>query len=866
MAKKRGPTKKKKEVEKPGGGSRSPSVRSVNRASAVLILAIFFCSGLCGLMYEVVWTRLLVLVFGSTTYAVATVLAVFMLGLSVGSYVFGTIAARFSHPQRAYGLVEIAIGIYAFLFLPEIQLVEWIHSVLFPLVHHSPYLLNSVRICVAGLAILLPTFLMGGTIPLLAQVLAGSRWSVGRGAGMLYALNTLGAASGSFLSAFVIIPHWGLHWTFFLGGAVNIGVGVTAMFLRPPGACFPSPSPEEKEDWTRESPSASFHSRVVLSAFFLTGLLSMVYENAWTRALVLVFGTSIYAFATMLTTYLLGLGLGSLLSSWLADRVKKPVFAYSMLLTAVGVSVLVTTPVLGSLPGFFVEVFGGQDRSWEYLTFLEFAVSFLVMFVPTLCNGAAFPLVAHILAHARPVQIGRAVADAYAFNTAGCIFGSLATGFLLIPWLGVEKTLLWGGAMNMVLGAALLLPRSVMPRTWVRTVTPATLTVLAIVGFLVFPSWDRKVMTSGVYIYAPSIARAAGTNIEAYMSKYELLYYKDGPSETVAVLESPEGARFLRINGKTDGSDRGDIYTQSLLGILPALYCPNARNSLVIGLGTGITLGSLLDFPVDRVEVLEISHAVVEASQYFRQANGDALRSPRVNLRVLDGRTWLMSMPLRYDVVTSEPSHPWQTGNANLFTLEFFRLVQKRLTRDGVVCQWLPYYHMDREHFRILLKTFQMVFPHVHVWIANTDALLIGSAQELVLRCEELRSRLQLPGIRDRLERIGIHDLTDLLSFFYLDTRAVLRFVEGVEQVNSDRFPILEFNAPKYVMGKVSTAVFFDLLNLSYHSRMPLVCDEDLRDIHRKRVVQRAKFYEEWYIPEAVIRDMIGKATPYPEG
>jgi len=220
---------------------------------------------------------------------------------------------------------------------------------------------------------------------------------------------------------------------------VNIGVGMAAMFLRPPGACFPSPYSAEKEDWARESPSASFHSRLALSAFFLTGLLSMVYENAWTRALVLVFGTSIYAFATMLTTYLLGLGLGSLLSSWLADRVKKPVFAYSTLLTAVGVSVLVTTPVLGSLPGFFLEVFGGQDRSWEYITFLEFAVSFLVMIVPTLCNGAAFPLVAHILAQTRPVQIGRAVADAYAFNTAGCIFGSLATGFLLIPWLGVEK-------------------------------------------------------------------------------------------------------------------------------------------------------------------------------------------------------------------------------------------------------------------------------------------------------------------------------------------------------------------------------------------------------------------------------------------
>jgi len=817
-------------------------------------------------MYEVVWTRLLVLVFGSTTYAVATVLAVFMLGLSLGSRLFGTLTERFANPQRIYGLLEIAVGLYAFLFLPGIRFVERLHSAAFPYVYDIPHLLNLVRILIAGLAILLPTLLMGGTIPLVTQALAGSRLSVGRDVGRLYALNTLGAASGSFLSAFVIIPHWGLHWTFYIGGVVNIGVGVVAVLLRPvPPALDSEPpgSPFEKGPATSLSGSQSLWA---LSAFFFTGLLSMVYENAWTRALVLVFGTSIYAFATMLTTYLLGLGLGSILFGPWADRIRRPFPAYSILLTLVGISVLATTPLLGSLPGFFLGVFGGQDKSWGHITLLEFAVSFLVMLVPTLCNGAGFPLVTRILAHARPIRIGRAAADAYAFNTAGCILGSLATGFLLIPWLGVEQTLLLGGALNLVLGAVLLPAGGNIPKPWVRFLAPAALTGLAVVAFFALPSWDKKVMTSGVYVYSPSMAKAAASTVESYMSKYNLLFYKDGTSETVAVLESPEGARFLRINGKTDGSDRGDIYTQSLLGILPALYRPDASDNLVIGLGTGITLGSLLDFSVDRVDVLEISSAVVEASRLFREANGDALRSPRVHLRILDGRTWLMAMPRRYDIVTSEPSHPWQTGNANLFTLEFFGMVRERLKPGGVVCQWLPYYHMDREHFRILLKTFQTAFPHVHVWVANTDALLIGSAEEPGLSCEDLRSRMKTPGIRDRLGKIGIHDLPDLLSFFYLDTPAVKRFVQGVRQVNSDWFPILEFHAPKYVMGKVKTEIFFDLLNLSYGSKMPLVGDEDLRALHRQRVRQRAKFYEEWYIPDAVIRDMIGKASVYPEG
>jgi spermidine synthase len=439
----------------------------------------------------------------------------------------------------------------------------------------------------------------------------------------------------------------------------------------------------------------------------------------------------------------------------------------------------------------------------------------------------------------------------------GGILGSLAAGFILIPTIGVEQTLLLGAGANFMVAAFLSMITSDIKKL-ARFAWGIGSVLAGIAGILLLPSWNPKVLNSGVYMYGKIMANTSGTaDVNSFMSPYKLLYYREGSSATVTVFQR-NNIRFLRVNGKTDGSNSRDDYTETFLGILPILYSKNPENVLVIGLGTGITLGSVLDYPIKKADCVEISPEVVEASRWFDEDNGFALGSASAQLHVLDGRTWLMAMPETYDIITSEPSHPWQTGNANLFTVDFFKLAVKRLKKGGVFCQWLPIYQMEKEHFRLLVSSFKKVFPYVHIWIANTDALLIGSAEDLPpINYPEFQRRMAVPRIKQRLAKMEVNTPEDLLSFFYLDNPAVDKLIEGVTGVNSDNYPVLEFSAPKYLLTLVKLDTLLSFLNLSFESKLPLVDAEDLQRIQQKRLNKRASFFRQWRIPEPIIQQML---------
>ena len=820
------------------------------------LMSVFTVSGACGLVYEVVWTRLLVLIFGSTTQAISTVLAVFMLGLSLGSFIYGKYAPRLKDPQKTYGIVEAGIGIYTFLFLPALYLIQHAHLALFPYLYDRFVLLTVFRVVLALALMIIPTVLMGATVPLIASILAVSGRSIGRDVGTVYFLNTIGASAGSFLGAFVLIPNFGLDWTLYLGGTVNLAIGACTVLVKRVKA---GKIEKDKSDTSISGGIPGY--ALALPAFFVIGFLSMVYENAWSRALILVFGSSIYAFATMLTAYLFGLASGSLVIGRLVDRMKDHLAWFAALSATLGLSIFVTTPLIGRMPGYFMRVFF-DNAGWSHVTFIEFLACFAVMLLPTFCSGACFPLVARLFVRARNIQVGRSVADAYSMNTAGCIIGSLATGFFIIPVLGIERSLLFAGAASILLASGLLFfSRSQRQRAGYarRAALASGLVIVSLAGAAKIPNWDPKVMISGVYMYSKLMAKASG-DVKDFMTRFDLLFYKEGPSDTVAVVKSPDGRRFLRINGKTDGSDGGDNYTQTLLGILPIIYSQNPRTALDIGLGTGMTAASLLDYPLDSVDCIEISTAVVRASDYFAKSNNDVLYSPKFHLHILDGRTWLMSMGRSYDLITSGPSHPWQTGDANLFTVEFFKAAKKCLNNGGLLCQWLPYYQMDTEDFRVLLKSLRSVFPFVNIWIANTDALVIASGQPLSINYVDLQSRMQIKTIRDRLRRIGIDSVEDLLSFFYIDNSALNRFTKRAASLNSDYFPLIEFSAPKYLLGAMNPDTFYELLDLSYRSKLPIANCEVLPEIEKRRITARAQYYRQWFIPQVITGEMMRKA------
>lgn len=822
------------------------------------LVGLFTLSGACGLIYQVVWGRLAVLVFGSTTHAIATILGVFFLGLALGSYLAGKLADRCQHPLVLYAWLEIGIGAYAGAFHLLLEGMQHLHQAVFPLVYDNLPLLTVVRIVISAVILLPPTVLMGATVPVIGEFLTRSPRDVGKDFGLVFACNTLGAAAGSFLSAFFLIPSVGLRTTTWIAAALNIGIGgLSLLWARRASVLARKESDPLETAGLTPKLVTSNQAYAVFIAFALTGFLGLVYEVAWSRALVLVFGTSVYAFATMLTTYLVGLALGSLVMGRWIDRTGNLIRTFVLVQVVAASAVVVTTVVIGQLPEYFIGYFR-TDTPWRTVVLLEFVACFAIMFIPAFCSGMLFPLVARIFMGQRKFRIGRTIADSYAVNTVGCILGSFAAGFLLIPLAGIEMTLLLGAGMNLLIaaGLAMFLPGWRLQR---RISVAAALGMAAVAAVVLFRTWQPLEMNSGVYIYGDPLSRME-KGIGSFIAENQLLYYREGPSDTVAVLESPRG-RFLRVNGKTDGgylkTGQSDNYTQSFLGLLPLLYNPAAERALVIGLGTGMTLEGVHANARVKIDCIEISSAVAEAARYFDSANGQVLDSPRVQLRLLDGRTWLAAMPNLYDIIISEPSHPWQTGNANLFTEDFFEASRKRLGSTGVFCQWLPYYQMDKEHFQLLLKTVQQSYAYVNVWVVYSDAIVIASQQPLTIDWQLISRLVAEPAYAKILKQLDIGSLEELLGFFYLDTPAVKAFVENVAGVNSDDHPVIEYTAPKYLLQRQRGETFYEMLKLSLQARLPVQQVADPAVLERERVAERAKYFKRWGVPKEVYLRMM---------
>lgn len=846
---------------------RNASFRS---GALALLVCVFFLSGLCGLVYEVVWSRLLVLVFGSTTHAISTVVGVFMLGLALGGHLAGRFLDRIGSLPRAYALLEIGVGLYALGFLTVLSGVDAAHTLLFPSLYERPALLNAARVLLCLIALLPPTTMMGATLPLLCRYLTRGESRIGRDVGLLYCVNTWGAAAGCFLSAFVVIPALGLEVSILGAGAANILVGLVVWLF------FPSQGPGEAPVSERlaapaasptlaQAPGAEGEAAWALWAFALSGLLALVFEVAWSRALVLVFGSSVYSFSTMLSSYLCGLALGSMLCSRFIDRVKRPLLLFGGLLAVMGLCVTLTTPLIGQLPEILVRLYRPERTGWSGLMLMEFGMCFAVMFPATLTSGALFPVAARIYALSRRQGVGRTVGQVYAFNTVGGILGSLGAGFWLIPRFGSEKTLLYGGAACLLLAAATLAKAA--PNDRRARLAVVALPVLALVLALLLPSWDARIMNLGVYrnterFLDGEVGLKVKGGLKAFSESSRLLFHRESHDATVAVTEEPAGNRVLVINGKADGGAGGglDTYTQTLLGALPLLYARDPQTALVIGLATGMTFSGALAFPLKQVDCIEISEAVVEASHYFDEHNGRPLERSNGKLRVLDGRTWLMAMPNAYDAIICEPSNPWQTGNANLFTLEFYRNAAQRLAPNGVFCQWLPLYDLTLDQYRMLLATFKEVFPHVHLWLWMSDSILIGAKQPLSMDPHTLEAALRIPAVKAALAPLDIHTPLELMSYFYLDAENTARFAAGVKALNTDRFPRIEFSSPKNVHRALAQDDLLRLIGkLAARSTPPLPSPMSERE-RREAVLQaRIRIYERLGIPEDTVRSLFGQ-------
>ena len=775
-----------------------------------IVLICFFFSGMASLIYQVLWVRQLGLVFGNTLYSVSTVLAVFMAGLALGSYLFGRLADRTSNPLRLFALLEVGIGLYV-LTIPLIFRGLMALQVFFfqqlPEGHAS---LTLIRIILCFLVLLFPTTLMGGTLPVIAKSYVRSERALGSGVGILYFINTLGAVLGSFLAGFALIPLIGVLAATLLAATVDLAIGVGFFILqrrlagqeefRVVQAAKPtSPPMKVKERKIQElAPYSRTLRLAVLGGFSLAGLASLSLEVSWTRVLTLVLGNSVYAFSLMLTAFLLGIAVGSSIAAKFIDRSKNPWRDFVLIEAFIGISVIVLNPVLGQLPSLLVGVFSSlQENFWALQTVL-FLLSFLIMLVPTTLMGAAFPIAARI--YTQDIKhLGTSVGRLYAGNTLGCMLGPLFTGFVIIPLIGIQRSIFLVALIYLAIAGAVFLLGPIR-RPKFKGLATGALVIIAVVGSLV-PTWDPVVLNSGVYIYASDYAPSDETTSislrEVITSSSYILFHKEGRQATVSVSDYIGGGRALQIDGKVDASNYNDLCTELLLGHLPMLLHPEPKTALIVGLGSGITLGAVTRYAsLEKVVTVEIEPAVLEAAAYFARDNNNALDDSRLRMKVTDARNYILASTEQYDVITAEPSNPWVSGSSVLFTREHFELYRQRLSQDGIIAQWIHYYSMSPQDLKTVIATFTSVFPHATLWWTYYDLLLIGSQQELRIDLQALTAKLQQEEVRVDLERGGIKDSYGVLGHFLMEEQSVRSYSAGAP-LHTDNHPILEFSAPK---------------------------------------------------------------------
>jgi spermidine synthase len=770
---------------------------ALSRPAFGLLSACFFLSGATALVYEVVWLRMLGLVFGHTVYAVTTVLAAFMAGLGLGSLIFGRRAARLGDPIRAYGLMEIAIGLTCALTPSLFRLASIAYVPLHRLLDLSYDAFSLVQFALVFPLLLVPTTLMGGTLPVLSQSIVTPGEAMARPVGLLYAINTLGAVLGVGLAGYSLLPNLGNGATLTAAAAANVAIGVAALLyrVRAPADSEPRAAEPEKRARRHALGGESIDSRASTwpaVALGLSGATSMIYEVAWTRALSLVIGSSTYAFTAMLVVFLVGIAGGAALYSWLQGRRSTAPDLFGGLQIAIGLTAVIALLAFEHTPELFLVGVRWSD-SPGFVQAVQLAISALALLPSALLIGATFPCATGAMA-AGAGSTGRRVGHLYAANTLGAIGGVVLAGFILIPAVGMHSTITIGAAINFALGAVLLARYGPAP-AWQRPTAAAT--GVAAVAVLFLPIWDLRSLASGPAVYAKRYV-GAGAPLGDVVRRREVLFYRDGPSATITV-ERAGGFLSLLVNGKVDASTApADMPTQLMLGHLPLLLHPAPRAVFVVGLGSGITAGAAARHAVQQVDVVEIEPAVIEASRFFQDHHADVLRDPRVRVVIGDARSVLSTTRTRYDVITSEPSNPWMGGVASLFSVEFFQLARQRLQPGGMMLQWIHAYNLLPQDLRMVVATFRAVFPATSVWqVSPGDFLLLGRTEASPIDLDLVKARYAAsPAVRQDLERIGMRGWAGLLGYFVLGDLDVARYAQGAP-VNTDDRLALEFSAPR---------------------------------------------------------------------
>ena len=822
----------------------------------LFLACLFFFSGASGLIFETIFARLLTYTFGNTAQAVSTVLAAFLGGLALGAYVLGRWVDRRGASLRIYALLELGVAGYG-LFVPKfLSLVTRVYVGLNQKLVLNGWPGSLARFVLTALVILVPTVLMGGTLPVLARWLAQTGRDLQPALDRLYAWNTLGAAVGAMTSTYLLLPWLGVRGTIAIACGINLAIFL-AIAVR---GWSNSSQTHGSQDIPPAGPTIRLalprRKLLLLLGAFLTGAVALSYEVVWTHLLSFIVGNTVYAFGTMLFTFLLGLGGGAYLvgrfectsARWTRALVASQLFlafavvgslrlwhllpdlfaqglAQAWQYDQVGIALLLLLrlsyagwmvwrcvraarppwrwivevvaeiSLLSLLPSARVEMLVRYEAiSFLAGELLRFFCAFYLLIIPCLLLGLSFPLLLN-LATAEAREVGSEVGGLYAANAIGTVVGSVLTGFVVLSALGSLTTIRAAAGLNLLLalGFAFMLAHLGRLRTWALVLAAVS---LALVMWRGPEQADFAGLTRGTYVYFNS-----GWTFD------RLLFAQEDVQGGLTTVVEFGKTRTLLSNGKFQGNNTGEVGAQARFALIPILFTHGFERALVIGLGTGHTLRVLARFPFRNIDAVEISPSIVAAARrWFADVNEDVFdRDPRINLALADGRNFLLLTPRRFDLITIEASSIWIAGEADLYNKEFYELCRARLTSQGILQQWVQVHHMRAADLLVILNTAAQVFPHVAFFLGAEQGLLIASPAPLACDYRSITTFDGDPGVRRELGDMRLPSLASLLGELVLydeSYRKALTFLPAltgkpVDFVSSDDRPYLEYQTPK---------------------------------------------------------------------
>ena len=759
------------------------------KTGAIRILTVSWICGVVSIIYELVWARYLGLILGNSVYAVGVVTGCYMTGMALGDFMIGRWTKK--RPERAIRLVLLGLALMC---------------LLSPVIYRGLSAANKMwaqaawpawgklfwRAAISFLALLLPTFLLGGVLPALTA----------RGAcsgGAVYTANTLGAVIGAVLTGFFLIRYLGL------GGSALAGAVLTGAALILAGK---SERVQAANAQSKGSPLPGTLRTWVLAAYAVSGMTGMAFQVYQTRILTLFFMDSVYDFAVILAVYLLGLWAGNLLASWCAKRTERHLRLFAVSQVLLGISTFLSLQVVARLP-FWTDGFQSQHAMFlrfgqSYFlvgTLMKAGCTALTLFIPAILWGMAYPLVSRLLVDGS-ADPGREAGVVLGWNTVGSACGSLAASFLLVHALGIQGAILLNGCLNLAVGVSLAVrerrlggnaqpcapgkPSGKGGRFWACLSLGA-----AALAFLAVPKWDRFEMSTSFL--------KPGQDVEGYA---DIRFYREDAYGITSVVDFlPNGQTYLTTNRLycQNTSDMNGPEDHRRLGYIPLMLQPEPKKVLVEGLGAGVTLRGVQEYGGLEIDCAELSGAVAEAARCFEAENGGVLDSPDVSLVIDDARNYLLTSREAYDVIVADIFFPMSSGSGNMFSREYYEACRRALAPGGIMVQWIPVHQFSRTELEITMKTFSQVFPNATVWFGMLGesvpvAGLVGTEEPLQISFPRLEALYRDGAGRMNLVDTALDDPYMFLSHFVCEIRPE-DFAQDLPS-NTDGRPVLEYLNP----------------------------------------------------------------------